>query len=1188
MTERNFFEKDTNFNSEASFSRIKYGIDKPILEVELNEMQKIQEEQRLSITRQTVPTGFLEKVKRDFSRTEILYNPTITIRQRTTSGAEDVTYVKKMNSIAIPPSKLIVNGYEVNIEGKEEIDGVKGYTVITLGRAPNKYVNSTEHFDFIFLEIWFEELSALSSIYKHGFVQGESLQNDIIDNRVGDETSRRVGLRHRIRVKEDVDLKKFRNGLGYNLDKSDLSRVYAQGPLNTFIEDQNYIFLPATDNEFKNTSFYNDFGLYVAGRKDYKDAYGRNKLNLQYRVLDDYIFAVPMFGVKRRNNQAYSLSNPSGGVAYVDNNSISDRPDGLFNNLVDSKDLLDLRKSISFGQTNVTKLLDENLKKLMTGELTTYSNDKMKRVQFGVPSIDSVSQDYLSDALLHLNFSNQSLLPKLGSTPTTNGGDVNYHLSALGYGLSLDGNLVVEYPLLSFNKYQGSIEFLLKPYWDGADKSISQTIFSITNENGFALIEFKKDKGELVLIQNYSESADVQPNKTKIDLSNHSMYNNETYHVRLSWLSNNSRNITTLFINGKRVVEGFYLPSSLNPKFLKLGSVENVNSYSPEFVGCLIDELVIYNKILDDNTFEQLSYDIKVDEAKIYNSFNGVLTGFQDNEHEQKIISVVSTINGENSFTLRSPYSTKLITDSAKVYSVLSGLEYTGEWTIINDSTVTFSLTESPENDTRFRGETLWVTHDIIVSDGLGIKDIPTKLLKAELNSVDISFANALSEKRKIDKVVLEELPQGYVEIIEVKGYDYSSSYRNNGSGFARVIECKVESNGTNAYKIPKTLCGREVLGIKNVNQPLQSVYKTRTGDFMVELLNELSFNNSFIIEIALGGFIFDYETHTKSLVSNMMKATTIKVRTTGSQRNYTIPATIALDNSNNVTPNGGIVVAFLDLKGQNQNAVETNFGTSVFITGERRNDFAQANVTGIGTPFININFEDTIVADHYIEIPVLVTYQPDSSEILSIWYEYSPYQGILEDNEEKKLRRFSDWKIFATTFGSGKVVTNNIKEKSINNAANRLPGGQNFSYLLDGKDINFVTEQMSISGNYSVNKKLIFRTQFTELVSNDEFDVFGNSLTTDFTIKKVYGKNYQDAFIESSISNIGFAIQDTWEPINKYLGAACLVIDEEGNVLLFVMGEIIKDPSVESLVRPIHGDLFKLENNPIIIPRND
>lgn len=130
MSKERDFLFDTNYNSLSNFARIKFGINKPILETELNEMQKIQEEARASLIRQIVPTGFLERKRRDFLGEEIVFNP----------NNDD-------NSIAFAPADLMVNGYELKLEGKDKIDGISGYTLVDIGDAP---YSATQYYDFVF------------------------------------------------------------------------------------------------------------------------------------------------------------------------------------------------------------------------------------------------------------------------------------------------------------------------------------------------------------------------------------------------------------------------------------------------------------------------------------------------------------------------------------------------------------------------------------------------------------------------------------------------------------------------------------------------------------------------------------------------------------------------------------------------------------------------------------------------------------------------------------------------------------------------------------------------------------------------------------------------------------------------------------------------------------------------------
>ncbi|MNJ90261.1 hypothetical protein D3C87_78560 [compost metagenome] len=1148
----NDFTLDTNYNPDAAFTRLKFGINKPILESELNEMQKISEDRVTNFIRQNTPTGFLELVKKDFVGDSIIYNP---------NGIE--------NSIAIAPARLSLNGYSTIVDGKDVVNGVNGYTIIRLGDAPD---SSQLYYNFVYLELWMEELTTKTLLTKNGNIDGETLTNNILDGRVGDETSRRIGLRYKFRVKSGIDFTKWPEGFGFN-SVSDYSDIYAQGPYNRTVTNSNYLFINASSSSFRNTPFYNDYGLYVAGRP------GNITINADLGVQENYVFALPIMNIKRRNKLAYSSSNPNGAKKYVDENTLSDRPDGLFYNWINPKDVKDFRKTISLGQINTNKMLNENLKKLLNGSLRTNQNENLIRTQFGVKPIETISDStYDNHAIFHVKFNNQTLTPTLGLDGTPDG-NPNYHLAASGYGLSLDGNFAVQYPIDSFAKNEGSVDFYLKPYWNGTDQEISQTIMSINDETGFAIMELTKNQGQLILKLNYSKDA-TQTSNTIAYLDKNLIYNNEVCHIRFTWLSSINGNESKIYINGNLAALNVYSPSILTPTHVKLGKKgETVKSYSPTYIGSVIDEVVIYNKALD--SFIQLENDIISSNANIHSSFNGILSGFKNNNNKQKIVTpIVTTVNG-TSFVLTVPYGLSI--DSGTVLSVFNpsdGSSYTGSWSNFNNNTATFNLT-SPS---KFTGETVWVVHNIVVPGGYGIKNIPTKILKATINNEDMSFASTTEGKRSITLVNSD----GSIEKKHV-GFDYNSN-RDNFSAFARTINYSIQSNGTNLYTIPGQLYGREVIGIKSVDKPLSKIAKTIDGLYEVTLIEELPYSQSVVVTVALGGYTFEYETYSKTPISNIMRAATIRIPTTGNTRNYTFSTSGAIPGSNALNPSGGIIMALLKLEGYNLSYQKIDFGTSVFITGDQFNYFANATVTGLGTPIINITFESTPQTGHFIEIPVLVTYQPRSTDIISVWYNYVPYQGTLLQNSQKSLKRLTDWKVFCTTLGSGKTVVTNIKENSINNAADRLPGGQTYSYLLEGESIEFVGEQMSLpvgySENYETNKKLVFRNQFTELVFNNEYDDLVDSLDTEFTIAKLFGQNHQDAIISSELSNMNLAIQDTKTAINKYIGAACLVIDDQGNILLLIVGDIKTTKTHASIMKPTSGDLFKINGNPMIIAR--
>ena len=337
------FFHDHRYKKENSFRRIKFGANKPLLETELNEMQRIQEDSRASMVRNMIPSGFLEIVSSDFNAPYFVFSP---------DG--------RQNTIAIGPSKLIVAGYEINIGGKEETGGSQSrYTYIDLVDAPTSYsYDNPTNFDLVFLEAWFEELSIASPIYQHGNVDGKLILNEI--GRVdGKEVARRVGLRYKIRVEKNIKFSD-RNRVFYDND------VYAKGPLSEVPTDTKKMF------KFFGNGNDGDFGVFVA-----KNEFGKN-MERDLHVLNGVVYAVPMFVINRRVFKNYGATNIDYSIyaPKKNNNKLSYRPDGLFCDEIVPSDIFDIRRLVSFSDLNYNQVFDESFKKLVSGELRTKSLEK--------------------------------------------------------------------------------------------------------------------------------------------------------------------------------------------------------------------------------------------------------------------------------------------------------------------------------------------------------------------------------------------------------------------------------------------------------------------------------------------------------------------------------------------------------------------------------------------------------------------------------------------------------------------------------------------------------------------------------------------------------------------------------------------------------------------------------------------
>ncbi|MBO8161167.1 MAG: hypothetical protein H0Z24_05975 [Thermosipho sp. (in: Bacteria)] len=229
------FTKDSTFNKDSNFQKVRFASNVPLLEVELNEMQDIQNEARASLVREQVPSGFLK-----LSDIEYLFNP---------------------NQIKLKDESVaIVNGYKITIPAG---------TIITLN---NPDILNTRD-DLVFLEVWFEEVDYTDTIYKYGGEGQETLTNEILDSRAGIETTRRVQLKWRLRVVDNVD---------FSQDEEGLTLVNAKAQLDN-------------ESSVKFVKDTKDVGLYVA-----EDS------TLGY---DNKCYAIPMFKVHRRPSCGYMRSN---------------------------------------------------------------------------------------------------------------------------------------------------------------------------------------------------------------------------------------------------------------------------------------------------------------------------------------------------------------------------------------------------------------------------------------------------------------------------------------------------------------------------------------------------------------------------------------------------------------------------------------------------------------------------------------------------------------------------------------------------------------------------------------------------------------------------------------------------------------------------------------------------------------
>lgn len=181
----------------------------------------------------------------------------------------------------------------------------------------------------------------------------------------------------------------------------------------------------------------------------------------------------------------------------------------------------------------------------------------------------------------------------------------------------------------------------------------------------------------------------------------------------------------------------------------------------------------------------------------------------------------------------------------------------------------------------------------------------------------------------------------------------------------------------------------------------------------------------------------------------------------------------------------------------------------------------------------------------------------------------------------------------FASYLSGEKIIFNNdLITSSLNNLYN--------SYIITNKELNdeaVNTNSVNIKTNINSYLKtdanyefrFIDKALFTSI--NNEFDKTFFELDTEFEIyKDTIG--FQDEKFNFTFNNFKAYLPDCLVGISKYLGMSCLVVDENGELLLFVIGSINNNnlekniKTRENIIRPIYGDLFKLPNLPTVLQR--
>lgn len=1253
------FEYNSSFNTDSSFTSVKFGYDRPILETELNEMQEIQNHNRRLLINKICKSGIVELVDKDFSGKEIVYNPN-----------------NELNKIAIAPMKVMINGYEIHVCGNYKIGEINSYIDIDLGEAPTGEEEETKfRQDLVFLQVWLEEFDSDSQMKRYGHEEGITIPNTIVDVvRVGEETSHRMVLKWKIRttniLNKFMDFNRWEYGFGYeNNGVGNFVRIETDiiDGINIINDNYDKIFANATHYMFKGCMFYGDNNLWVAGRPD-KDDPSNTKDT-------EFVYALPLFRVDRRNKKDFDINNSNGSKCF-DEQNINIRPDNKCYDLIYPNDILDLRKSVIIANNNYNHYLDNTLKQLFNGSLSTKSNEKMRRIQFGIEEISKNKKfNTLKSKICFLDSFNKDSSPIIGKKHEINPSMYNlvYKPSVTEWGLYFDGKFKSTYAMnnltTSINTNEGTIDFFICPNWNGFDV-VEQDILNLYYQSGSVdqlnpFLTIKKiminDKNKqtdnsVLSIKRYSETGD-NASFSSMNININNLKRNEFYHFRVCWSVKD--NDFSFYINGKK--HGNALDNSImrtkdiGISKMQIGNIETDNNT----LGFLIDELVIYNECYNDSNWT-IPDDFKSGDAIIVPSFNGIFRNYRSNEYEQKhLVSYVTASNSGTSFSIKAPYGTvfgkmdsnndKQI-DEAKVYCIKRsdsspanlklGMEIKGTFSGMLTDTLTFNLnTGGISNYSSFKGETFAVVYSLIIPGNDNIDDIPNEVLKAEIKETDkttnniheVSFhlENNIDSKnspREVNKLVtvtrnengeiIKYEPVRNIYNVRDTGYDFSTLRKdfNRDFSFARLLDYYQEGESVSTYDIKSNMYGYDVLyirrawiitndinGFEEEEQAVITEVLIMDGKFRVTLNKIVESGQKIKFELGLGGTTFDYNSNSKTYVGNVCKAMMLEFTSTGQEYEYVIPFN-SVDNMG--LCNNGVLLS--TAVGYNYKPIYSNISVEkqyICYNNDRLQSYQLIDGDlSYDKPYIKIRIEEEndshsgqkVPQGHKIKIPVFITYQPKSTDILSVWYNYNPYQGILSiDN--KKVKRLSEWKYFITTLSSSDKDNNYDYNNSFNNIINRLPGGSSASSYMKCQDINLKGQHLNeipSFNDYSINKNFIFVNQTYLSNKNNNIDSNFFDLETIYTINKKFGNLQDDNITLKDADYVVYLpmndnIEQQTGSINRYCGMACIIINEFGDLYLLVIGDTNNNISTNNnFIRPTYGDLFIIPYRPSLSDR--
>lgn len=168
------FQYDTNYARERSFEKVRFGAKSPILELELNEMQDILR----NLIREYMQSQFVSGVEAPLTLAGTSYN----------------------NTLRINAFWAWVGGRRIYVSGTDNgahLSVSDGHNYFDAGAPPA----SVDRTDLVFLEVWEGEVKPGEGLYKWGTQNSDqTLTNNLLDSRIGQETTWRHQIMNEIRV----------------------------------------------------------------------------------------------------------------------------------------------------------------------------------------------------------------------------------------------------------------------------------------------------------------------------------------------------------------------------------------------------------------------------------------------------------------------------------------------------------------------------------------------------------------------------------------------------------------------------------------------------------------------------------------------------------------------------------------------------------------------------------------------------------------------------------------------------------------------------------------------------------------------------------------------------------------------------------------------------------------------------